>query len=89
MSKCSKQFSAIIQDAKQHPDYWAWSALLGLERALLSDYKEEYAALPKKIQRKILRILDNPKSSMYNLSRAAFWLGCRVEVTLRKIERTE
>jgi len=89
MSKCSKQFSAIIQDVKQHPDYWAWSALLELERALLSDYEEEYAALPKKIQRKILRILDNPKSSMYNLSRAAYWLGCRVEVTLHKIERTE
>jgi hypothetical protein len=63
--------------------------LLELERALLSDYKEEYAALPKKIQRKILRILDNPKSSMYNLSRAAYWLGCRVEVLLHKIERTE
>ena len=89
MSTCSKQFSAITQEAKQHPDYWAWAALLGLECALLTDYGEEYAALPKKIQRKILRILDNPKSSMYNISRAAFWLGCRVEITLRKIERTE
>lgn len=88
MSTCSKQFSAIVQEAKQHPDYWAWAALLKLECTLLTDYREEYAALPKKIQRKILRILDNPKSSMYNLSEAAYWLGCRVDVTLHKIERT-